>query len=112
MSLSRFAQRYAFVPLGGYRQKTQYLAILGTIFIIALWHNISWGMVIFALYHGVGLIAHRIYSDKKGKTAKAAPLYIQWLNILVTYLFVVLSFPLLVMPLDKAGQLYLAMMGL
>lgn len=111
MSLSRFAQRYAFVPLGGYRQKTQYMAIMGTIFIIALWHNISWGMVIFALYHGVGLIVHRLYSDRQDKN-KTAPIYIQWAKIFVTYLYVVISFPLLVLPLDQAGQFYLSMVGM
>ncbi|NQZ15095.1 MAG: hypothetical protein HRT94_09785, partial [Alphaproteobacteria bacterium] len=63
MSLSRFAQRSAFVPLGGYRKKTQHIATLGVIFMIALWHDISWGMVIFALYHGTGLIIHRMYSE-------------------------------------------------
>ncbi len=110
MSLSRFAQRYAFVPLGGYRKKTQYLAIIGTIFIIALWHNISWGMVIFALYHGAGLIAHRLYSDKKGKTQDG--IIIRWAKILATYLYVVISFPLLVLPVEQAGRFYLSMVGM
>lgn len=111
MSLSRFAQRNAFIPLGGYRKKTQYFATLGTIFVIALWHDISWGMVLFALYHGGGLIAHRYYSDKRGKTSQPS-IAINWLKILGTYLFVVLSFPLLVMPLEKAGTFYLSLVGL
>jgi len=110
MSLSRFAQRSAFVPLGGYRKKTQYIATLGTIFVIALWHNISWGMVIFALYHGLGLIVHRYWSEKHGKTQKENIL-INWSKILATYLFVVMSFPLLVMPLDKAMSFYLSLVG-
>lgn len=109
MSLSRFAQRYAFVPLGGYRAKTQYIAAMGTIFIIALWHDISWGMIIFALYHGLGLIAHRYYSQKKKETSS---LPIAWLKILGTYLFVTISFPLLVLPLEKAASFYLSMVGI
>lgn len=112
MSLSRFAQRYAFVPLGGYRKKTQYLAILGTIFIIALWHDISWGMVLFALYHGAGLIIHRIYSNKYGDRDKKSSLPVAWLKIAGTYLFVVLSFPLLVLPLEKASEFYLSLVGI
>lgn len=111
MSLSRFAQRNAFVPLGGYRKKTQYIATLGTIFVIALWHDISWGMVLFALYHGAGLIAHRYYSDKRGKVENNN-IAINWIKVFVTYFYVLLSFPLLVMPLDKAGSFYLSLVGL
>lgn len=110
MSLSRFAQRYAYVPLGGYRAKTQHIAILGTIFIIALWHDISWGMVIFALYHGAGLIAHRVISNKNKE--KENNIFVNWTKILITYLFVTLSFPLLVMPLESAGHFYLSLVGL
>lgn len=110
MSLSRFAQRYAYVPLGGYRAKTQYIAILGTIFIIALWHDISWGMVIFALYHGLGLILHRMLTRNKKDTTDGP--VISWLKILGTYLFVTFSFPLLVMPLENAGNFYLSLVGL
>lgn len=109
MSLSRFAQRYAYVPLGGYRANTQYFAILGTIFIIALWHNISLGMVIFALYHGAGLMAHRYFSQKYPSTDDG--LIIGWIKILGTYLFVVLSFPLLVLPLEKAVLFYPSLVG-
>ena len=110
MSLSRFAQRYAYVSLGGYRAKTQYIAILGTIFIIALWHNISWGMIVFALYHGAGLIIHRLYSQKKHEHSDS--LVMNWLKILGTYLFVTLSFPLLVIPLEQAAGFYLSLVGL
>lgn len=108
MSLSRFAQRNAYVPLGGYRKQTQYIAILGTIFMIALWHNISWGMVVFALYHGLGLILHRAYGDKiiwpQGKLGDAIKMF-------VTYMFVLMSFPLLVLSLENAILFYLALVG-
>jgi D-alanyl-lipoteichoic acid acyltransferase DltB (MBOAT superfamily) len=111
MSLSRFAQRSAFVPLGGYRKKTQYIATLGTIFVIALWHDISWGMVLFALYHGTGLIIHRYWSDKRGKVDDNN-IVLNWTKIFATYFYVLLSFPLLVMPLDKAGDFYLSLVGM
>lgn len=108
MSLSRFAQRNAYVPLGGYRKQTQYIAILGTIFTIALWHNISWGMVVFALYHGIGLILHRAYGEKikwpEGKLGDGA-------KIATTYLFVLLSFPLLILPLEEAILFYISMIS-
>jgi len=38
MSLTRFAQKYVFVPLGGMRAGRQYVAVFATIMVIALWH--------------------------------------------------------------------------
>ena len=112
MSLSRFAQRNAFIPLGGYRRKTQMLAIMATISVIALWHDISWGMVIFALYHGAGLIIHRLYAERqKNKPPPQNNIFINWSKVLGTYLFVLMSFPLLVLPLEKAGIFYLSLAG-
>ena len=40
MSLTRFAQRNVFVPLGGMRPQHQYRAIFATIMVIALWHDL------------------------------------------------------------------------
>ena len=41
MSLTRFAQRNVFVPMGGMRARTQYVAIAATMMVIALWHDLS-----------------------------------------------------------------------
>ena len=59
MSLTRFAQRNVFVPMGGMRARTQYVAIAATMMVIALWHNLSIPLVVFGLYHTAGLIGHR-----------------------------------------------------
>ena len=59
MSLTRFAQRNVFVPMGGMRAQTQYVAIFATMMVIALWHDLSIPLVIFGLYHSAGLIIHR-----------------------------------------------------
>lgn len=106
MSLTRFAQRNVFVPLGGFRPRTQYLAICATIMVIALWHDLSPGMIIFGVYHAAGLCAHR-YASQHGlmQNIPAA------LKILMTYTFVLLSFPLLAAPLEQAAGFYLSMIG-
>ncbi len=41
MSLTKFCQRNVFVPLGGMRRNRQYPAILATIMVIALWHDLT-----------------------------------------------------------------------
>jgi alginate O-acetyltransferase complex protein AlgI len=111
MSLSRFAQRNVFVPMGGFRSKTQFLAIYLTMMTIALWHDITLAMFAFGTYHAFGLIVHRTLSERginilpQGTAANA-------LRVLVTYLFVALSFPLLVMPLDRALEFYSSLVGI
>ena len=112
MSLSRFAQRNAFIPLGGYRKRTLYPALFATMAVIALWHNLSWGMVVFALYHGGGLAIHRFVNDRAARTAQESSTLANWMKIAGTYLFVTLSFPLLALPLGKAWLFYLSLAGL
>ena len=110
MSLTRFAQRNIFVPLGGYRKRTQYRATLATIMVIALWHNISLPLVIFGLCHGTGLIVHRIYMGRKNPAS--SPPWHAHVSRLMTYLFVTISFPLLFLPLDRLADFYLTMIGI
>lgn len=111
MSLSRFAQRNVFIPLGGYRVKTQYLATLCTIMVIALWHDLTLNMFIFGLYHGAGLILHRLFSQHFAGRGEANGVLIKSAKIAFTHLFVVLSFPLLVLPLERAAEFYWTLWG-
>ncbi len=113
MSLYRFARRNVFVPLGGYRENRHILALAGTMMTIALWHALSASMVAFGLYHTVGLIAHRRFTRWKDKNnIKFESPLTQGAYVLATYLFVMLSFPLIVLPLDTAIGFYAAMFGL
>lgn len=112
MSLSRFAQRNAFIPLGGYRKQNQYFAIFATIMVIALWHDLTLGMILFGIYHGLGLITHRLISDRMVQNNIYCSPLMNWLKISGTYTFVALSFPLLVLPLNQASYFYLALFGI
>ena len=75
MSLTRFAQRNVFVPMGGMRARTQYIAIVATMMVIALWHDLSIPLVIFGLYHSAGLVMHRMWVARHPvpSTAAVAP---------------------------------------
>lgn len=110
MSLSRFAQRNMFVPLGGYRKETQHRAIIGTMLLIALWHDLTIGLVLFGLYHSAALIYGRTRAQA-ARQEPSGPLR-RIRNILLTYIYVLLGFPLLFLPLKDAGLFYLAMAGL
>ena len=65
MSLTRFAQRNVFVPMGGMRARTQYVAIVATMMVIALWHDLSIPLVIFGIYHSTGLVLHRLWTARR-----------------------------------------------
>jgi D-alanyl-lipoteichoic acid acyltransferase DltB (MBOAT superfamily) len=66
ISLSNFAQRNVFVPLGGMRRgNRQFFALFVTMMTIALWHDISIPLVIFGVYHSAGLILHRVVAERR-----------------------------------------------
>ncbi len=113
MSLTRFAQRNIFVPFGGYRKKTQFIAVVATMMVIALWHGLSIPMILFGLYHSSWLCFHRIY-DNWRKKRNLLPLQgiFTGLKIAGTYLFVSISFPLLVLPLPVIIPYYSTLIGL
>jgi D-alanyl-lipoteichoic acid acyltransferase DltB (MBOAT superfamily) len=114
MSLTRFAQRNVFVPLGGYRASSQYIAIVGTMMVIALWHNLSFNMVLFGLYHSAALIAQRHLDHDKSRRVLGAiePRARKVLLTCSTYFFVVVSFPLLMLHTPvEAGVFYLNLLG-
>jgi alginate O-acetyltransferase complex protein AlgI len=108
MSLTRFCQRNVFVPLGGMRAGRQYGAMLATIMVIALWHDLTLPLVLFGIYHGVGLIGHRIVASRRPvnelrllRVAKIGTLFV----------FVSLSLPLLLLPIGDLSGFYGRLIG-
>ncbi|MFC7594734.1 MBOAT family O-acyltransferase [Terrabacter sp. GCM10028922] len=105
MSLTRFAQRNVFVPLGGMRAKTQYVAIAATMMVIALWHDLTLPLVIFGLYHCVGLIGHRWWVARHPVPVPRPLTRRVGANVLL-FVFVVLSLPLLLLDLSELPEFY------
>jgi alginate O-acetyltransferase complex protein AlgI len=114
MSLTRWVQRYVFVPLGGMRPNRQYVAIFMTIMVIALWHGISWSLVVFGVYHGLIVVIHRKITTGYGRVIKkrsdSTPIRIG--KMLLVFSYVSLSFPLLVLPIREALLFYPMLVGI
>lgn len=108
MSLTRFAQRNVFVPLGGMRSRSQYLAIVATIMVIALWHDLTIPLVVFGVYHAIGLVAHRVAATRRPPTGAGR---LGVLKPVALFTFVMLSLPLLVVDLGDVGGFYAALVG-
>jgi alginate O-acetyltransferase complex protein AlgI len=111
MSLTRFAQRNVFVPLGGMRRRSQYFAIAATMMTIALWHNISLPLVIFGIYHSTALIGNRMLNQvRPAATEPSRMLTIGKATLL--FVFVAVSLPMLTLDLGQFGHFYPSLLGL
>jgi alginate O-acetyltransferase complex protein AlgI len=110
MSLTGFFQRNVFIPFGGMRQHTQYRAIFLTIMAIALWHDISFPLVIFGLYHAAGLMGHR-YVKSKRPPPENEPFLRRLPKMALLVGFFGLSLPLTAVGLNQVVPVYSALVG-
>lgn len=109
MSLTRWAQRYVFIPLGGMRPQRQYFATFAVIMTIALWHGIAMPLVVFGIYHGVIVVAHRYLLDRRRKTGRGVVKdgrIAKVLKPMLVFFYVSLSIPLLVLNSNQAIAFY------
>ncbi len=112
MSLTRFAQRYVFVPLGGMRRERQYIAIFLSIMVIAVWHGVTAPMLVFGFYHATIMVAHRFVSQRWPAAALAdQSLGLRMLKSFLVILFVSFSIPLLILDTANALSFYGQLFG-
>lgn len=109
MSLTRWTQRYVFVPLGGMRASRHYIAAFASIMIIALWHGLTLPILVFGSFHGTIVIAHRWLAERR-RHAGLKPVPDSWfshaLKSALVCFYVSLSLPLLVLDGWQALALY------
>lgn len=76
ISLSTWLRDYLYISLGGNRRgpaRTR-VNLLLTMVLGGLWHGAAWHFVVWGLWHGLGLLGHRIWeSARPGRTALAVP---------------------------------------
>lgn len=109
MSLTHFAQRNVFVPLGGFRRKRQYVATFVTMMVIALWHNVNPSLIVYGVCHATVLVALR-YTQTRFDREESRGLR-SLLGTATTYTFVVLTAPLLILDLADVIALYGRLVG-
>ncbi|MDD5349517.1 MAG: MBOAT family protein [Chthoniobacteraceae bacterium] len=87
ISLSTWIKEYLYFPLGGSRVSVarSYANLCICFFLSGLWHGASWNFVIWGCYHGVGLVADRMF-------------WLEWqkrlprlLNVAITFLLAALG---------------------
>lgn len=62
ISLSTWLRDYVYIPLGGNRQGTWATNrnLMTTMVLVGLWHGAAWTFILWGVYHGLLLIAHRM----------------------------------------------------
>lgn len=118
MTLSNWVRFYVFSPLSRYllkrkpRPSPTVLALIGqmtTMIAIGLWHGVTWGFVVWGIWHGIGLFTHKVYSDRtrmtylKLRERPHAARAIEIAGIIMTFHFVVLGWVWFALPDIKTG---------
>jgi alginate O-acetyltransferase complex protein AlgI len=98
------------VPLGGMRRRSQYVAIAATMMVIALWHDISFALVVFGLYHTAGIIGARLLNQVRPAATDPSVL-LKTGKAFLLFMFVVASLPMLVLRFGDLGGFYKALIG-
>jgi alginate O-acetyltransferase complex protein AlgI len=70
ISLSTWLRDYLYIPLGGNRHGTAatYRNLIITMLLGGLWHGAGWNFILWGLYHGTLLAAHRAVRTWRGPT--------------------------------------------
>ncbi len=87
MTLGRFMKDYLYIPLGGNKVSNgrMYFNLWVVFLISGFWHGAAWNFVIWGAFHGLFLIADRIFLLKVYKTIGKVP------SIIITYIIVLIS---------------------
>lgn len=83
ITLGRFMKFYLYIPLGGNRVSTKrrlYFNLWFVFLISGLWHGAAWNFVIWGAFHGIFLIADRIFLLKVYKSIGKIP------SIIITFI--------------------------
>jgi len=63
MTLGRFMREYLYIPLGGNRVSTarMYFNLWIVFFLSGLWHGAAWNFLVWGAFHGLFLVADRLF---------------------------------------------------
>jgi alginate O-acetyltransferase complex protein AlgI len=90
ISLSTWIKEYLYIPLGGNRcSRTRMYFNLWTCFLLCgLWHGASWTFVLWGAYHGVFLIADKMFLSSAQRRLPRT------VNVLITFILVTIGWVL------------------
>jgi len=108
ISLTRFLRANVFTPIVAGKPQRQFFATMVLMVSIGLWHAITWASLVFGLYHGVSLIAHRV--AERRRTPSPAVVW-KFAKPVFVFFWYALSLPLLRLDLGDAVEFYGTLVG-
>jgi alginate O-acetyltransferase complex protein AlgI len=91
ITLGRWMRDYLYIPLGGNKVKTKarlYFNLWIVFLLSGLWHGASWNFVIWGAFHGLFLIADRIFLVSfYNKIGKIPSIIITYIIVLIGWVF-------------------------
>jgi alginate O-acetyltransferase complex protein AlgI len=112
MSLSSWIRDYVFIPLGGSKRGRLLTSVnlFLAMAIAGLWHGAAWTFVLWGLWHGLGLAAHRVWSVNvvpRVALLTSGNAGVRALSVAATFLFVCFGWVLFATSsAANAGQVY------
>lgn len=95
MSLASWCRDYVFTPVLSLTRRPL-LAVLASMLVLGLWHELSLRYLLWGAYHALGLAAYRLFAERAGPwlAGLPAPAQAVWrvLSTGLTLYFVLLSF--------------------
>lgn len=91
ISLSRWMRDYLYIPLGGNKVKTKarlYFNLWLVFIISGLWHGAAWSFIIWGAFHGLFLVADRLFLLKiTERIGKIPSMFLTYFIVLIGWVF-------------------------
>ena len=90
ISLGNWMRRYLYIPLGGNRVGTNsrlYFNLWLVFVLSGLWHGAAWTFVIWRIYHGLWLVAERMFLSKVFKKFGTISVIITFIIVVIGWIF-------------------------
>ncbi|CAD5276508.1 MULTISPECIES: MBOAT family O-acyltransferase [unclassified Imperialibacter] len=93
ISLSQWCKDYIFLPIASYT-RMPIIAIVSSMLVLGLWHEVSMRYVIWGIFHGIGIAAWQLFDKHFQFDFRNRLAQILWriVSVILTFNFVVVSF--------------------
>lgn len=112
ISVSGWCRDYVFSPIA-FKLRQPAVGVVASMLILGIWHELSLRYVLWGLFHGLGILVHRLWLRwSEGRVDSVPPWLIRAAGIFVTFNFVIAGYSLTrTDSLAEAGAVFLTLLG-
>lgn len=93
ISLTRWVREYVFMPVF-LTSRSQIIGVFASLFVIAIWHEVSFNYLFWGGYQAIGILLCRVYQNSKDVLSKLPRLLEITIKRFLTFLWLVSYLPL------------------